>query len=50
MPEKWSDFEVPEELTKRANGHEDKIMVAKWTFVKPELTYMHLKRVANLLE
>jgi hypothetical protein len=25
-------------------------MVAKWTFVKPELTYLHLKKVAELLE
>jgi hypothetical protein len=25
-------------------------MVAKWTFVKPELTYLHLQKVADLLE
>jgi len=25
-------------------------MVAKFTFVKPELTFMHLKKVAQLLE
>ena len=25
-------------------------MVAKWTFLKPELTFLHLKKVAELLE
>ena len=34
----------------KLQGHEDKIMVAKWTFLKPELTFLHLKKVAELLE
>jgi hypothetical protein len=41
---------LPAEFLEKTAGHEDKIMVAKWTFLKPELTYLHLKKVAELLE
>jgi len=53
LPEKaeeWVDFTLPDEYFKRATGHEDKIMVSKWTFIKPELTYFHIKKIAQLLE
>ena len=49
-PEDWINFEVPKEYYTRSAEHEDKIMVAKFTFVKPELTFLHLKKVATLLE
>lgn len=49
-PEEWTNFEVPEPYFTKSNGHEDKIMVAKWTFLKPELTYLHLKQICGLLE
>lgn len=41
-PEDWIIFVIPEQLVNKSNGHEDKLMVSKWTFVKPELTYFHL--------
>jgi hypothetical protein len=49
-PEEWHNFELPAEFLEKTAGHEDKIMIAKWTFLKPELTYLHLKKVAELLE
>jgi hypothetical protein len=49
-PEDWTNFELPAEFIQKTAGHEDKIMVAKWTFLKPELTYLHLKKIAELLE
>ena len=49
-PEEWVSFEVPGDYYARSAEHEDKIMVAKYTFVKPELTFLHLKKVATLLE
>jgi len=49
-PEDWISFEIPEELVKKAAGHEDKIMIGKWTFVKPELTFHHLKNICDTLE
>ena len=45
LPEKaedWVNFALPEAFMQKANGHEDKIMIAKWTFIKPELTLAHL--------
>lgn len=45
LPEKaedWVNFELPEQFVNKSKGHEDKIMVAKWTFIKPELTLNHL--------
>jgi len=35
LPEKledWTTFSVPEVLFEKTAGHEDKIMLAKWTF------------------
>lgn len=49
-PEDWVSLELPDKLFALIDGHEDKIMVAKYTFVKPELTFMHLKKIADLLE
>jgi len=49
-PEEWVDFEIPEELVKKAATHEDKIMIGKWTFIKPELTFHHLKNICQTLE
>ena len=48
LPEKaedWVNFALPEAFMQKANGHEDKIMIAKWTFIKPELTLAHLQNV-----
>ena len=41
-PEEWVYFQAPEALLNKSKGHEDKLMVAKWTFIKPELTFFHL--------
>ncbi len=49
-PEDWIAFALPEALLSKCQGHEDKMMVSKWTFVKPELTYYHLQNLANVLE
>lgn len=49
-PEDWINFSVPEPLLAKSNGHEDKLMVSKWTFIKPELTFFHLENVASILE
>lgn len=53
MPEKpddWVSFDLPQKFFNFTESHEDKIMIAKYTFVKPELTFVHLKRIADLLE
>lgn len=45
LPEKaedWINFVIPEAFATRSKTHEDKIMLAKWTFIKPELTFYHL--------
>lgn len=49
-PDDWVSFILPEAFAQKAAGHEDKLMVSKWTFVKPELTYWHLLNVAQVLE
>jgi hypothetical protein len=52
LPEKaeeWTSFVPPEQLYSKSKGHEDKIMVAKWTFIKPELTFYHLQNIVQLL-
>ena len=49
-PEEWTSFELPDKYYEYSAEHEDKIMVAKYTFVKPELTYLHLQKVAKLLD
>lgn len=53
MPEKledWCSFQTPDELVQKGLDHEDKVMIGKWTFTKPELTYLHLKKLAAILE
>lgn len=49
-PEDWINFAVPDTLLAKSQGHEDKMMVSKWSFIKPELTYFHLVNIANILE
>lgn len=49
-PEEWTTYELPQELLSKGDTHEDKVMIGKWTFVKPELTYLHLKKLADILE
>lgn len=49
-PEEWCQFELPAEFAKRCENHEDKVMIGKWTFMKPELTYLHLKKLSDILE
>lgn len=49
-PEDWTQFEIPAELFKRAETHEDKVMIGKWTFMKPELTYYHLIKLTEILD
>jgi hypothetical protein len=49
-PEDWATFAVPEELIKRAKTHEDKIMISRYAFAKPELTLYHINNVFKLLE
>lgn len=49
LPEKaedWINFTLPEAFVTKSKSHEDKIMVSKWTFIKPELTFHHLKNIA----
>lgn len=53
LPEKsedWVGFNIPESLVNKCKGHEDKLMIAKWTFIKPELTFYHMQNVAQILE
>jgi hypothetical protein len=49
-PEEWCNFELPAEFAKRCENHEDKVMIGKWTFMKPELTYLHLKKLSEILD
>ena len=49
-PEDWVNFSVPEEFRSKAQVHEDKIMISKYSFMKPELTLYHLQNVLKLLE
>ena len=48
--EDWVGVEVPEKFYTLAKEHEDKIMIGRFTFVKPELTFLHLKKIAEILE
>lgn len=41
-PEEWTTYEVPDAYYEKSEEHEDKIMVAKYTFIKPELTFSHI--------
>lgn len=49
-PEDWAKFDLPEEFGEKATKHEDKVMIGKWTFMKPELTYYHIKNICQMLE
>ena len=49
-PEEWTSYDLPTELITKGGLHEDKVMIGKWTFVKPELTYLHLRKLADILE
>lgn len=49
-PEDWASFKLPDELIERSKTHEDKIMISKYAFAKPELTLYHLNNVFKLLE
>ena len=53
IPEKaedWLLWAVPEDLTEMAKKHEDRTMIAKWAFQKPELTYFHIKNIIETLQ
>lgn len=41
---------MPSEFAQKGLVHEDKVMIGKWTYSKPELTYLHLKKLAEILE
>lgn len=49
-PEGWVNFEPNEELIKMCEKHEDKSMIAKWAFQKPEITLFHVGHILDLLE
>jgi hypothetical protein len=49
-PEDWATFALPEEFISRAKSHEDKIMISKFAFAKPELTLYHINNVFKILE
>ena len=49
-PETWVNFGIPSEFISKAGVHEDRIMISKYTFMKPELTFFHLKNVLKFLE
>lgn len=49
-PEDWATFVIPDEFIQRAKTHEDKIMISKYAFAKPELTLYHINNVFKLLE
>ena len=49
-PEDWINFSIPDPLLQKSQGHEDKLMISKWTFIKPELTFFHMQNIANILE
>ena len=50
MPEDWANFQVPEIFISKASVHEDKIMISKFAFMKPELTLYHIQNVIKLLD
>mmetsp|Transcript_32603 Transcript_32603/g.49858 ORF Transcript_32603/g.49858 Transcript_32603/m.49858 type:complete len:82 (+) Transcript_32603:429-674(+) len=49
-PEAWASFKLPTDFLPKSQVHEDRIMISKYTFMKPELTFFHLKNVLRLLE
>ena len=44
------NFSIPQDFFSKAGVHEDRIMISKYTFMKPELTFFHMKNVLRLLE
>jgi hypothetical protein len=44
-PEDWVNFTLPEVFRSKASVHEDKIMISKFSFMKPELTLYHLQNI-----
>ena len=49
-PEDWAFFTLPEQFLQKIKVHEDKIMISKFAFMKPELTFFHLNNIYKLLE
>jgi hypothetical protein len=49
-PEDWVSFQLPAEFVKKCEQHEDKLMISKYTFAKPELTLYNLKKVNEVLQ
>jgi hypothetical protein len=49
-PEDWVNFNVPQQFISKATVHEDRIMISKIAFMKPELSLFHFKNVLRLLE
>lgn len=49
-PEDWAHFHLPALFAEHARAHEDKIMISRISFAKPELTLYHLRNVYKLLE
>lgn len=49
-PEDWVNFDLHEDFLKKVDTHEDRVMISKITFMKPESTLYHLKNVLRLLE
>jgi hypothetical protein len=49
-PEGWIDFELPEDLIELCKKHEDKTMIAKWAFQKPEISFYHINHILKILE
>ena len=49
-PEDWVSFTLPAEFGAKAAVHEDKIMISRYSFMKPELTLYHIQNVLKLLE
>jgi len=48
--EQWVEFEPHQELYDLCKKHEDKTMIAKWAFQKPEITLYHINQTLYLLE
>jgi hypothetical protein len=50
MSDDWVKFEPHQELIELIKKHEDKTMIAKWAFQKPEITLHHVNQVLYHLE
>lgn len=49
-PEAWIKFEPTNEFLDHCKKHEDKTMIAKWAFQKPEITLYHINNIIQILE